>query len=99
MIQELIRAFGLSIGLFQECWPHFNICGGLHVDGISFPDRYPVVDDDFNPTSEPEPEVKNSGVFVVLPETLVLRDHLQRILKAAMIGIPDLHSIQMSNGL
>ena len=42
------------------------------------PDRDPVVDDDFDPAAEPEPEVEDPGVFFGLGEALVLRDDLSR---------------------
>ena len=77
MIEQFVGSFGLGVGLFQERRPHLHVGGRLHVDGMSLPDRYPVVNDDFDPSAKPEPEMKNSRVFFVLAEALVLRNHLQ----------------------
>ena len=51
-----------------------------HVDGDSFADRDPIVDDDFDPTSKPEPEVKDSSVLVVLAEALILWNNLKNVM-------------------
>jgi hypothetical protein len=60
-----------------------SIVRGVNASVLSFPidlklscqlpDWNPIVDDDLDPAAEPEPEVKNSGVFFCLRETLAAK--------------------------